>query len=229
MFKKLQTQLTTSVLNLIEKERNYEVINSSLVSVTVKSYVELGLSGACRYCKCKQCKVTPPQLGTPGAIYHDHFENEFLEETKRYYVNESEAFLRENPVTVYLIKVDKRLNEEEIRRKGYLHETTENALFQTCHHVLIELYKETIQNEFRNLLELDKPEDIGRMYSLLLRVPNGLDGLPQQLEDHITEQGLSAIKGLDDENDPNQYVDTMLRVHKKYNALVLTKFTNDIS
>ena len=230
LFKKLQTHLTTSVLNLIEKDRNHEMINSSLVSVTLESYAELGLSGTCRYCKCKLCNVTYSQLGMPGAIYQDHFENQFLEDTKRYYVNESEAFLRENTVTDYLINVDTRLKEEKLRRENYLQETTENALFQTCHSILIERYKETIQNEFRNLLELDKTEDIGRMYSLLLRVPNGLDGLPQQLEDHITEQGLCAIKVLGDENenDPNQYVDTILRVHKKYNALVLTKFTNDI-
>jgi cullin 1 len=61
----------------------------------------------------------------------------------------------------------------------------------------------------------------------MLNVPNGLDKLVEQLGNHIAKQGLTAIENLGDENDPNQYVDAILKVHKKYNALVLTKFTNN--
>jgi len=49
------------------------------------------------------------------------------------------------------------------------------------------------------------------------------------LENHITNQGLAAIEKLGQEaiNEPKIYVSTILEVHRKYNALVLTAFNND--
>ena len=72
-------------------------------------------------------------------------------------------------------------------------------------------------------------EDLGRMYRLVSRIPDGLGELKVLLENHINTQGLAAIEKLGDEalNDPKVYVSTILEVHKKYHALVLTAFAND--
>lgn len=229
LFTELNAKLTNSILILIEKERNHEVINTSLVSGVINCYVELGLSGACRFCKCKHCKVISPETGNAGKIYRDCFESRFLQDTKEFYGRESRAFLQDNPTTEYMKKVETRLNDEKERLQRYLHKSTEIALFDLCHRVMIEDHKETLQNDFETLLKHDKNADIGRMYSLLLKVPNGVETLATQLGDYITAQGLSAIEALgnENENDANLYIDAILRVHKKYNALVLTKFTND--
>jgi len=44
------------------------------------------------------------------------------------------------------------------------------------------------------LLADDKHDDLGRMYQLVSRIPDGLTELRVLLEDHITQQGLSAIE-----------------------------------
>ena len=64
---------------------------------------------------------------------------------------------------------------------------------------------------------------------LASRIPDGLGELRDLLENHITAQGLAAIEKLGEEalNDPKIYVSTILEVHRKYNALVLTAFNND--
>ena len=64
---------------------------------------------------------------------------------------------------------------------------------------------------------------------MVSRIPDGLGELRNLLENHITTQGLAAIEKLGDEalNDPKIYVSTILEVHRKYNALVLTAFNND--
>merc|ERR1719507_1519906 len=62
------------------------------------------------------------------------------------------------------------------------------------------------------------------MFSLVRRTPDGLLKLEELLENHIAQQGHSANDAV---NEPKLYVSTILDVHKKYNALVLTAFAND--
>lgn len=68
------------------------------------------------------------------------------------------------------------------------------------------------------------------MYSLVALSSKNLTDLKSILENHILHQGTEAIAKCcttDAANDPKTYVQTILDVHKKYNALVLTAFNND--
>ena len=56
-----------------------------------------------------------------------------------------------------------------------------------------------IFSEFQNLLNSDKDDDLGRMYQLVSRIPDGVGELKRLLENHINNQGLVAIDKLGDE------------------------------
>lgn len=106
-----KARLTSAVLNLIERQRNGELVDTTLVQRVVESLVSLGIDEG-------------DTNRTNLEVYKTAFQQPFVEATRVYYTTESEAFLASNSVTDYMTKADARLKEEEDRVDMYLHIST---------------------------------------------------------------------------------------------------------
>ncbi|KAJ3140802.1 hypothetical protein HK100_009238 [Physocladia obscura] len=252
LFMTVQVQIMEAVLTLIEKQRNGETIEQSLIKNVVDSFVALGLD---------ENDSTKATLD----VYKQYFESPFISSTEAYYTSESKTFLAENSVTDYMKRAEIRLEEEDSRVQMYLHESSKKPLISKCETVLIKEHTTVIQDEFQTLLNQDQVDDLKRMYTLLSRVPDSLDKLRVIFEAHVRKQGNAAVErvyeaaknaeanegergeGEDEEEEkpkpkkkgakstPNSevavdakiYVEALLEVHTKYNELVHDAFRGE--
>ena len=135
MFKhvKSKQRLGNALLKQVEKQRNGEVIETSLVKKVVDSLGECSLpSFPAPAHLLTDLLFHPVSLGLDESdstkqnleVYRADFEAIFLQATELYYKAESDAFVAENSVVDYMKKAETRLKEEEDRIELYLHPST---------------------------------------------------------------------------------------------------------
>lgn len=217
LFDKVSERVMAAVLKLVEKQRLGETIEHSQIKQVVDSFVSLGLDDQ-------------DSTKTTLDVYRYHFERPFLEATKQFYTAESKQFVAENSVVEYMKKAEIRLDEEEERVKMYLHADIAMPLKKACNQVLIADHSALLRDEFQVLLDNDREEDMARMYSLLSRIPDGLDPLRSKFEAHVRKAGLAAVAkvSVDAEKlEPKVYVDALLEIHTHYQGLVKRAFNDE--
>lgn len=226
-------QIRAEIFDMIERQRNNEIVDTNIISVAVKLMVYLGIDVN---------DLKKPNL----VVYATLFETYFIEKTMEYYRKESDAFLSNNSVVDYMIKCENRLAEEISRSNNYLEERSKRVLLETMHLVLIKQHAQDMYDQFIKLLERNEIEHILRMYKLLARVPSTLQALADSLEAFIKQEAAQAIKDLKTSTEslesqadkptrrpaqaavnPKTYVHLLILLYQKFNDVVFTSFKKD--
>lgn len=111
---------------------------------------------------------------------------------------ESQKFLAENSASVYIKKVEARINEEAERAKHYLDESTETRIVEVVEEELIKKHMKTIV-EMENsgvvhMLKNQKTDDLACMYKLFSRVSDGLKTMSDCVSQYLREQGKALVQ-----------------------------------
>lgn len=243
MFNNNANQLISEVLELIEKQRNNEIVETNLISVAIKSLVFLGIDVQ---------DLKKPNL----VVYIKHFEQDFLNSTADYYSKESINFLSQHNVVDYMKKCETRLAEEISRSNNYLEDHTKKLLLETLNKVLIKDHAQEMYNQFLGLLEQNEIDHIQRMYKLLSRVPSTLTPLADTFEKYIKEEAAKAIEEIKKSSDnsvesktegnaaagtgakvtrraasgainPKTYIHTLVNIYYKFREIIVAAFDKD--
>lgn len=115
-----------------------------------------------------------------------------MEGTKQIYEAERKRFA-ENSVVEYMKKAQRRLDEEEQWVWKCLHADTALRLKTACHQVLVAEHSDSLRAGFQTLLDSDREEDMARMFTLLSRVPYGLEPLLSKFGTHLRKAGPATV------------------------------------
>ncbi|XP_060740839.1 cullin-4B [Tachysurus vachellii] len=166
---KVQSKTIDGILLLIERERNGEAIDRSLLRSLLSMLSDL-------------------------QIYQDSFEQRFLEETNRLYAAEGQRLMQEREVPEYLHHVNKRLEEEADRVITYLDQSTQKPLIATVEKQLLgEHLTATLQKGLNHLLDENRIQDLSLLYQLFSRVRGGVQVLLQHWIEYIKAFGSTIV------------------------------------
>jgi cullin 3 len=205
---KIQTRLLNTLLELILRERTGEVINRGLMRNIIKMLMDLG-----------------------SLVYLEDFEKPFLEVSSEFYRGESQKFIECCDCGDYLKKAERRLNEEMERVTHYLDAKSETKITSVvekemiANHMLRLVHMEN--SGLVNMLLDDKYEDLGRMYNLFRRVPNGLSTIRDVMTSHLRETGKHLVTDPERLKDPVEFVQRLLDEKDKYDNIITSAFNND--
>ncbi|KAL3501403.1 hypothetical protein ACH5RR_035852 [Cinchona calisaya] len=205
---KIQTRLLDTLLELIFRERTGEVINRGLMRNVIKMLMDLG-----------------------PLVYQEDFENPFLKVSADFYRAESQEFIECCDCGDYLKKAERRLNEEIERVSQYLDAKSETKITNVVEEEMIASHMLRLvhmdNSGLVNMLIDDKYEDLGRMYNLFRRVPNGLLTIREVMTSHLRETGKQLVTDPEKLKDPVEFVQCLLNEKDKYDKIINLAFSND--
>lgn len=193
----VQARTVEGILMLIEKERNGEAVDRTLLKSLLRMFSDL-------------------------QIYKDGFESKFLLATKQLYQSEGQRRMQELDVPEYLKHVDKRLAEENDRLLHYLDQCTKLQLvFTVERQLLAEHTAGILQKGLNQLLEENRVSDLTLLYSLFSRVKNGTVELCAAFNAFIKTKGKTLV--IDKEKDKSMVQD-LLDFKDKTDYIVINCF-----
>ncbi|KAK1423316.1 hypothetical protein QVD17_18614 [Tagetes erecta] len=205
---KIQTRLRDRLLELVQRERSGEVIDRGLMRNVIKMLMDLGSS-----------------------VYQEDFEKPFLRLSADFYRGESQLFIESCDCGDYLKKAEKRLNEEIERVSHYLDAKSEVKITNVVEKEMIESQMTRLvhmeNSGLVNMLMNDKYDDLGRMYNLFRRVPNGLSLIRDVMTSHIRETGKQLVTDPERLKDPVDFVQRLLDEKDKNDKIIHLAFNND--
>lgn len=165
----VQGKTVTGMLVLIEKERQGENVDHSLIKEIVRMFSAL-------------------------KIYQSSFEPPFLEATQSFFNAESHRLLIELSVPNYLVHCDTRLQEEENRIKNYLAKNTRTSLITLIQEKLIQQHvKNILKKGFKTMMKNNRTEELSLLYNLVEKV-ECLEELKDAWSTNIKEIGSLVVR-----------------------------------
>ena len=207
--------LRITLLNMIAKERRGEAIDRGSIKNACQMLMLLGID--------------------TRTLYEEDFESHFLQQSAEFYKIESQKFLAENSASVYIHKVEARINEEAERATHYLDESTEQRIVEVVEEELIKRHMRTIVemegSGVVHMLKNNRMEDLACMYKLFGRVSDGHKTIGEFLSKYLREEGKALVTQATEESSHQinavTYIQNLLELKDRFDNFLVNSFSND--
>ncbi|RDD40923.1 Cullin-3-B [Trichoplax sp. H2] len=206
----IRDYLCKTLLELVDKERQGEVVDRGAVKNACHMLINLSLGGR--------------------SVYEEDFEQPFLEQSAEFYQREGQKYLQENDSSTYIKKVEGRLNEEAERAAHYLDKSTEKRIVRVVEAELIEKHMKTViemeNSGLVSMLRNAKIDDLARMYSMMNRVHGGIELMCDCMGVYLKSQGKALVND-DDGKTGIAFIQSVIDLKDIYEQFLEKSFDNN--
>lgn len=191
----IHTRVGNLMIQEITKERRGYEIERDTVKTVCNLLIDLGL----------QDRV----------IYKQLFEEQFIQETERFYTAEAQEILAEGNCPQYLLRAEIRLKQENDRAEHLIDVSSKDSLLKIVDkcfigdhaQALISMSGSGLENMFNSM----QIEELSRMYNLYSRNFKTLTHFSDSLYEYIIQKGKSILNDSEMKKDPVRLIDSLLR------------------
>ena len=205
----IRSRMQNTLLEMVGKERGGEMVERGLMRSMTAMLSDLG-----------------------AGVYCDDFETAFLDRTAEFYRAESQACIASCDCPAYLLHAERRLAEEAERVQACFHPSTAPKVASVAQTELIAAQIRPLLEMERSgavaLVENDDFEPLGRMYALFCRVSGDAE-LRSVVATHLREVGTQLVTDPERSKDPVDFVQRLLQLRDKQEALIMRSFSGDKS
>lgn len=204
---RIRRRMSSCMLDLIRRERDGESVDRDTLR-----------------------RVTSMLLTLGESVYWDEFEHKVLEETRVYYKTLAQKRIHIDDCPTYLRNTEVRIAQEQDRGDTYMSPSTSKLLVNEARHQLL---KEMSQSLLHNatsgmvhMLRTNQIEHLSRLYTLFSTMDD-LDGIPDLMFSHLREVGRSIVTDSENDKNPAQFVEELLKFKDKYDNILRAAFENN--
>lgn len=150
----IRDRVSQTLLSLVRREREGDFVDRMAIKNTCEMLLALGIESR--------------------SVYEDYFEKPFLDESAEFFKLESQILLGENNASVYLKKVETRMQEEAERARHFLDPSTEEDIVKIAEEELLYKHMKTViemeNSGVNHMLKHNKIEDLLRLFRLFTRI-----------------------------------------------------------
>ncbi|KIJ19667.1 hypothetical protein PAXINDRAFT_109133 [Paxillus involutus ATCC 200175] len=222
VFQQFHGKISEAALRLVDRQRSGDgTIDLAPIKKLVESLIVMGID---------ESDLNKTSLD----VYKEHLETPFLEATRKYFEQKSQAFLMISTPYDFVQQAEECLRVEfHIAR--YLYDDTHSQLLDILRTAFLQHFKLSLSTKLLDHdVEVDE-ELLKRLYTILSNIPDGLETLRQEFEEHVKQVGLASVANLIGTDpqlaatpDAKAYVDMLSAIHRKYSRLVDVCFRTEV-
>jgi cullin 1 len=235
-----RTDLMTTMLAVINRERSGEDVDDGLLKTTTQVFEAMGTTQSHTQLKNLEAalKIEAPDL----SVYTNDFEDFLLTNSQEYYAHRSQEWLESDGTPQFLEKAEAALNSETSRVARYLNRTSEGKILAVVEQEILQRHQTALLEKEGSgcmwLLCNDRLTDLERMFRLFKRIDGGLVPMAKFFKEHVVNQGKeivstrkALVEALKEEKPPKkenpadpEFVEALLALHEKYMSIVDNQF-----
>jgi len=229
VFEKINDLIVRNVFDLLEAEREGELIDWIKLKKILYCYRMMGLSSTTIEKVDKTGELV--WQGSPNLIYYkEKFEKEFIKVTTQFYKKQSDQWIQNCSCPEYVASALAALKKEEDKVLNFLDPVTQPILLGSLIDVMVDEKAQVLTEKERtgvaDMLKEKRIDELKKLFQLLSKKERTLPCIYDKMKPYIESRGRSITDDKEVIKDPVLFTTKLLELKKEMDLMVQDAFSN---